>query len=881
MRVVKPNQVSLLCRPYDFKNQYRLCVTGLVLFPFGAPGYPLSEAALWTLAGEQIGATPLDESMPKVQGEILICGSAHAPGGTPHKVVRVAVELDGKPLKELAVVGDRVWKNGVPTEPEPFVEKPIRWDGAFGGEKFKKNPVGKGHEPRDGSPLPNIEDRRTLLTSMSQTPEPVGFMPLDISWPQRLSKAGSYDQHWLDKYYPGLALDIDWSFFNVAPPDQRIEGFFRGDEELTLKNLHPTEASLTCKLPAVQLRCFMRRKKKSGEEEASEIALELDTLWLFPGAAQGVLVYHGVAPIREDDAADVSVLCLACEDLGQPKPLKHYEDEIERRLAHESGATAALDDLPLMPPLRGGLTRPPTPGDELTDLATPENLIYKNLKRKEAREIDSARAMLVAHGLDPDGHGPKHLPEIDYAGPPDQVMAESSARMAHMSSEEKQAADLAERDARMRKRCEDAGVDFDEIKKEWEQPAAGPPELVAEDHIARMRNLADAGRAVGADVSEIDDYLADPKFVDLIYQHDRSLMEAYRLGAQLQGEPSLRPEAESRRIREELLAAHGRGESLKGRNLTGVNLSGIDLAGADLEEALMERCNLAQANLAGAQLKRAVLVRANLRGTCLDRADLERCNLSKAELAGTTLAGARLVEVILDDTELVQVTLDGVLLERATMAGTKLLGCSFRNAQAEGLVLDKLDLSDSTFAGANLETATFTHCTLDAVDFAGARLKGVTLYACRGKRATFAGADARSLRVVEGTVLEECDFRGANLGGSTMRATKLQRCDFTDAVAPLVDFSDSDLEGARLYHLKAKQGRFIRTILHGANLVGADLYEALLSKALLHGADLRGANLYQADMAMAVGDENTHLDDAMIVRVRSKPRWQDKVQDLD
>jgi hypothetical protein len=51
------------------------------------------------------------------------------------------------------------------------------------------------------------------------------------------------------------------------------------------------------------------------------------------------------------------------------------------------------------------------------------------------------------------------------------------------------------------------------------------------------------------------------------------------------------------------------------------------------------------------------------------------------------------------------------------------------------------------------------------------------------------------------------------------------------------------------------------------------------TKALLHGADLRGANLYQADMAMAVGDENTHLDDAMIVRVRGKPRWQDKVRD--
>lgn len=62
---------------------------------------------------------------------------------------------------------------------------------------------------------------------------------------------------------------------------------------------------------------------------------------------------------------------------------------------------------------------------------------------------------------------------------------------------------------------------------------------------------------------------------------------------------------------------------------------------------------------------------------------------------------------------------------------------------------------------------------------------------------------------------------------------------------------------------------------------GADLFEAILSKAIVCGADLSGANLYQADMALVHGDKNTLLRDSIAVRVRLKPLYSDKVQNLD
>ncbi|WP_437754786.1 DUF2169 domain-containing protein [Sorangium sp. So ce1389] len=828
---MKPNQIGVLSRPFDHNNRYRFCVTGLILFPFAEPRYPLSESSLWLLIGKELREAAIDESMPKQSGEILLRADAYAPQGKPHRVVRAAIGLDGKLMKEIAVIGDRVWKDGVPSEPEPFVVKNIRWENAFGGEGFKPNPVGKGYNPEEGSPLPNIEDPKQLITSMRQAPEPVGVGPYDITWPQRMDKAGTYDKEWLDHFYPGLARNIDWSFFNVAPRDQQIQGYFRGDEEIVLRNLHPEKPELRCKLPGVQLRCFMRRKRRSGEEAQTELAMRLDTLWLFPNASHGVLVFHGLAPVREDDASDVTLLYLACEDLGRPKPMEHYERVLGQRLDREHGALAALDDRPLMPELRGDMKRPPSPYDEMADLVAHEQLAYKNLMKKGEREVEQARALLISHGLDPDEHGPVPTQPLDTTASLEELLAQAEKAEQELQERRRRAEEsMARVEGDLAQLCAENGLDFDEIKKEWQGPwKGGPPPPSAEKDLARMRQLAE----------------------------------------------------DSLRLREELLAAHARGESLAGRDLTGADLSGIELPGANLEEALMERCDLSRANLSGANLKRAVLVRAALGDARLDGANLEGANLSSAACERTSLSGCRAVDAQLIGARLSQVRLDGADLERATLQETTLDRCSFRRVRAEGLMLDGLDLTGTSFAGAYLVDAVFMHCGLDLTDFTGADLAGATLFGCRGKGALFAGIHGKSFRVVEGTDLQGCDFRAAQLEEACLRSTRLSGCDFTDAQAKLADFSECDLQAARLYHLRARQSRFIRADLRRANLIGADLLEALLSKANVSGTDLRGANLYQADMSLVQGYGEAKLADAITSRMRIRPLYSDKIQDLD
>ncbi|HEY3818368.1 MAG TPA: DUF2169 domain-containing protein [Polyangiaceae bacterium] len=883
MKVVKPNQVSVLSRPYDHENKYGLCVAGLVLFPFAEPRYPMTESSLWLLVGKELAETVLDESMPKPHGEVLLKANACAPGGKPTGVLRVAVEMDGKLLKELAVVGDRVWEQGAPSEPAPFVKMPITWANAFGGPEFKRNPLGKGHHAKDGSPLPNIEDRTRLLTSPRQTPEPAGFFPYDLSWPQRLEKAGKYDHEWLDKLYPGLAKDIDWTFFNVAPPDQHIPGFFRGDEEFLLRNLHPEHPELRCKLPGVQLRCFMRRRTRSGPELESELAMQLDTVWLFPEASHGIVIFRGTAPIREDDAADVTVLYVACEDLGKPKPLDHYARALERRLDREKGPVEALDDRPLMPVVRAGMKRPPSPADEMADLVAYERLTHENMLAKTAREVDKARAILVANGLDPDAHGPAPIAPFEQPESIEEMLEMSERAQKTLADEQRKAEERAVlREEEIRKTCEAAGIDFAELQKEWRGPfRGGPPDPSAPLQIAQLWAMAEEGRAAGVDVGEIEGYLRDPEFVGRIQKHDEMALEAYRLAAQDRTAPEPLPAEESARLRAELLEAHGRGESLAGRNLTGADLSGIALPGADLEDALMEGCDLSGANLSGARLGRAVLVRANLKEARFDGAKMQRANLSKAECTATSFVDCLLKEAFFDGTTLQSCVLDGANLDRASFDAVVVRRCSLRRVRAAGATLDAIDLTGSCLAEAVLDGAVFLKCMLERVDFTGARLGAATLLGCNADGAIFAKISGASFRVVEATTLAGCDFREADLTGASLRGANLAGSDLSMVRAALCDFSECNLQGANLHGAKAKQARFVRTDLTRANLAGADLFEASLSKAILDDANLTGANLYQADVSMIRGNANTLLVEALTVRARVKPFHTDKVQDLD
>ena len=125
MKVIKPQKLALLTRAFEFGKEFLLSVAVVVFFPFDEPRKLLSEVDLWKFAPGELGKdAALDACMPKKRAEFLVTGRAYTRDGQAAMACAPRAQV-GSLDKTLWVVGNRVWKFGAPTRPEPFTEMPI------------------------------------------------------------------------------------------------------------------------------------------------------------------------------------------------------------------------------------------------------------------------------------------------------------------------------------------------------------------------------------------------------------------------------------------------------------------------------------------------------------------------------------------------------------------------------------------------------------------------------------------------------------------------------------------------------------------------------------------------------------------------------------
>ncbi|MDK2921467.1 MAG: hypothetical protein PWR24_1024 [Desulfonauticus sp.] len=346
MKILKDNSISLFIKSIKIKDKIYLVCSKFILFDLINPKNILTEQELWqklpnTLKGNSI----LDMGIPKPRGELLLTGSCFSPKQKATPVLEVRVKV-GNLNKTLTVFGDRYWKPSPLgwkiSEPKPFTKMPISWKNAFGGKNYKKNPLGKGIDKvllPDGKeviPLPNVEYPNQLIVSIKDRPEPASFGPIDIMWPQRFNKQGTYDEKWLKEKWPYFPEDMNYDFFNMASEDQFLKEYFQGDEKITITNMHPDIPVIESKLPGLKIRCFVTKIKYSKQdtlEEFVEVKNNIDTLWLFPEIEKGLLIYRGLTEIQDEEFRDVKYIFLAQESLHEePKPKSHYLEEQKKKI---------------------------------------------------------------------------------------------------------------------------------------------------------------------------------------------------------------------------------------------------------------------------------------------------------------------------------------------------------------------------------------------------------------------------------------------------------------------------------------------------------------------------------------------------------------------
>jgi len=274
---------------------------------------PLVDADVFT--GEPGFSAPLyetDYAPFKPRCDVLLNGSAYAPGGKPTQRVTVSLRV-GSMTKSFDVVGNHKWSAGLlyfaPGAIEPFTQMPISYDNAYGGvdkanpdkpQFYVANPAGVGYhvdtsaKAMNDKPLPNTQESGKAITAPNGKYRPMAFGPVGRSWPPRPKWAGTYDQNWLDKVSPFLPADFDENYYQSAPEEQQLP-FPQGGETVELINLTP-EGKTSFALPKRDVPVvFFRRGGERDEKQAV-----IDTIVLEPDEKRFMVCWRTHTPLRRN-----------------------------------------------------------------------------------------------------------------------------------------------------------------------------------------------------------------------------------------------------------------------------------------------------------------------------------------------------------------------------------------------------------------------------------------------------------------------------------------------------------------------------------------------------------------------------------------------------
>jgi hypothetical protein len=245
---------------------------------------------------------------PKPTTDVLINGTAYAPGGRPSADFLVSGRVD-RVHKVLRVLGNRTWRQGLlrpkPSEAEPVAAVPITYERAYGGydptdpdlknhRLDPRNPVGRGvfgpARDREGEPLHNFEYPR----GNPEKAGPAGFGALDAYWSPRRELQGTYDEAWQRSRAPLLPADWDPRSLLCSPADQQPEAHLRGGELVDLDNL-TTDGKLRFTLPKIFLSFVTRVDGRSTSHRG-----RLATVIIEPDHPRVILVWLTSLTVRVD-----------------------------------------------------------------------------------------------------------------------------------------------------------------------------------------------------------------------------------------------------------------------------------------------------------------------------------------------------------------------------------------------------------------------------------------------------------------------------------------------------------------------------------------------------------------------------------------------------
>jgi uncharacterized protein YjbI with pentapeptide repeats len=878
MKIFKPNSLALLYRSFRFAQRNSLAVGMMACFHIDRSTLTdlLPETEMWAAVAQALGPEAiLDEGMPKRVGEFKLYGAAHSPHGAAVSEQAVSVRV-GALAKTLVVSGDRQFNAaGLISATQTYTRMPITPQTAFGGTGFADNPPGRGFakiDRADGSshwPLPNVEMPHRRIANRGDQADPAGFWGFDATSPQRQKHLGQFDERWLKRGWPHLPDDTRPEFFLTSPLDQRLSGYFSGNETLEMHNLHPQRAVIEARLPGLRARCFINRRSADGGERFDELATNAETVWLFPEQECGIVLYRALASVADEDAEDILHVMAEWESLDTAAlPFEHYQtllhSQIRSQLPTPASVAAAASSkissfsgapmsVPAVPTAVLAAGAQNAPGAAFS--MSPE-MIEAQAMAEELNQ--NSMALIEKHGLKEQDLARFMTPE-----PPQPV--------ASFAEVEKMAQDLNAQTRELMQQHEITDQDLEPFLK----PAPeGPPASMAElkamvEDVERQTQEQMKKAGINEDDvyrilesrPELEESAANLRasratsgpFPTEFPASPVSRLPAIEVGAVaaattvLAGLPTAAATPQRKLTREDVIARHAGKESLAGYDLSGLDLTALDLSTADFSGALLEKALFAKSTLSGANFTQALLQGADFSGSDLTQAKLIEVSAGACKFADADLRGADLSQADFSGADFSAARLSGAKLSDSLFDGASMAAVNASACQAAQASFSDCDLTEANFGQANLQQARFNGSQLAASNFSGARCDQAEFYGVQAQKAVFTDASLRASRADAASRFEQavflraqivaCNWDGANLQGATLESATLDDTDFSHVQAA----------GAVFRRASAKGAKFSKADLSGADLDAINLFKGSLRKTKIDGTLMRGANLYGVD----------------------------------
>ncbi|SAI34112.1 E3 ubiquitin-protein ligase SopA [Bordetella ansorpii] len=868
MKVIKPNRLSGLTRPYRFLKQDHLAITAYAMVDFSSGFSLVDEQQLWALFGEEsaqvFGAEALDFGIPKPKPEIIL----NAYGFGKYAVRgRTAVSVSVNNVrKDLWVTGDRYWSDGKPSEALPFDRIPICWRNAFGGEGYPENQHGKGFRKIDvdGMPvrfLPNVEDPANPVVLEGQRYAPAGYAAIPIEYPGRNRMMGTYDEKWRINEFPGFARDIDWEYFNQSPPRQRLNYLDAGDE-IIFTHLHPEKPHLATSIPALAAKAFIRRARTAGQASGflEEVPLRLTTYWAFPHLEKAILIYQGAVSIDEDDASDISHILYAAEHADAPRAPAYYEDIFHKRVDPQtSGMHAVLDaqlvdarfmraladdEIELSPLLRNKLVK-----------------LEKELGPGVARAKSGEASADSAAGI---------RTELDWLERTRSGKVSREALIEEMlKKQQSQRQTLSDARRDLRKSREALAGKSDDVPQSMKDERAAFLKESRQSLLDSVREAAER-RAVPVAPGLGDNSAAQDALRQLRLKQAGQFQEllARAPGATAaRRDYSGRPRALHRIFGLQQRVAEPLPEGCEGYDLhdfaaAGASYAGWDVSGLTLRDSRITGCDFGRARMACGDFERVVFTGCDFSSADWSQAHFTQCQFIDCRLPNVGSDKARFV-----DSRFVRCDLAQWMHFRITMQGCTFEQCRFVNFAYMRARLGQLAFKDCRFLRHSFIKASITgirmeSCHIDSMAFVEMKpMSDVRVLQCQASKVNIAPGSTIEDFEISHSAFSASSFRKVGLGAGRIVASDLSHCDFSESRLREVSLEDSFF----------KRSLFIRTDLSRVRIANSDFSEAQMKSADLAGTQMRHVSFFSADLAMVKVDENTVQQDMLMTRSNIYP----------